>query len=271
MTAHDTSAATSPWVALCYHDVQPGATARGGGPDRFSVPLDAFELMLDTIAAHGKQGCSLETALRGDGGPCLAITFDDATLGQYEHAMPALRERGMTATVYAVIDWVGRPGFMTWDQLREIKRWGMSVQSHSWSHPFLSECDADRLVRELSGSKARIDQELGQETSEIAFPGGDAPARGLRHLIATAGYATAVGTRWGVNAGHPRAGRFVRRCTVRGGLTHELADRYVRADAGLAWSQHPKEFVLRTVRSTLGPSRYARWRRSLLDVVRPPR
>ncbi len=270
MTAPDHHAQNLPWIALCYHDVQPGATALGGGPERFSVPVDAFALMLDTIAAQGMQGCSLERAFDVVAGPRVAITFDDATLGQFEHAMPALRSRGMTATVYAVIDWVGRPGFMTWDQLREIKSWGMSVQSHSWSHPFLSECDADRLRRELGGSKARIDEELVQDTREIAFPGGDAPPRRLRRLIAEAGYSTPVGTRWGVNTGQPLPGRFVRRCTVRGGLTREVALKYLSADPVLAWQQQPKEFVLRGVRATLGASRYARWRRRLLDAIRPP-
>ncbi len=257
------------WVALCYHDVQPGATALGGGPDRFSVPLEAFELMLDRIAANGMRGCSLANALMDGSRPQVAITFDDANLGQYLHAMPALRSRGMTATVYACIEWVGRPGYMDWAQLREIVSWGMSVQSHSWSHPFLSECGARRLERELGDSKKRLDDELGQDTTEIAFPGGDAPARRLRPLIAAAGYRTAVGTRWGVNAGPPDRGKFVRRCTVRGRLTRELADRYVRADAGLAWRNHPKEVVLRSLRTTLGPSRYARWRRNVLDLLRP--
>ena len=260
-----------PWVALCYHDVEPGARALGGGPERFSVPLDAFELMLDTIAGHGMRGCSLARAIEDGARPQVAITFDDANLGQYLYAMPALRARGMTATVYACIDWVGQPGYMTWAQLREIASWGMSVQSHSWSHPFLSECDAPRLERELSDSKKEIDDELGQDTSEIAFPGGDPPARHLRHMIAEAGYRTPVGTRWGVNAGPPEAGRFVKRCTVRGPLSRELAERYVRADAGLAWRNHPKEFVLRGLRAALGPSRYARWRRDVLDVLRPAR
>lgn len=268
---HAAGTPAAPWVALCYHDVQPGATARGGGPERFSVPVEAFALMLDTIAAHGMAGCSLAEALASPGRRQVAITFDDATLGQYEHAVPALRARGMTATIYAVIEWVGRPGFMTWDQLREIKAQGISVQSHSWSHPFLSEQDAASLARELGGSKRRLDEELGQETTEIAFPGGDAPRRALQHLIAEAGYRTAVGTRWGVNDGPPRPGAFVRRCTVRGGMTRALADQYVEASTALAWKNHPREIVLRTMRAQLGATRYARWRRQLLDAIIPGR
>jgi alkylhydroperoxidase/carboxymuconolactone decarboxylase family protein YurZ len=185
----------------------------------------------------------------------------------FEYAMPALRARGMTATVYTVSGWVGRPGYMTWDQLRQIRDWGMSVQSHSQSHPFLSELDAPRLRTELLESKAALDRELGQDTAEIAFPGGDAPARGLRYLIGECGYRVAVGTRWGVNTHAPDPGRFVRRCTVRGDITVEQARRFIGGDPWLSLTTNPREAALRTLWSTLGPSRYARWRRWFLDAL----
>lgn len=258
------------WVALCYHDVRPATNASGGGPERFAVPLAAFERMLDAIQALGYRGCSLAEARSGGDARRVAITFDDATLSQFEHAMPALRARSMTASVYVVTDWVGRPGFMDWEQLRRIKDWGMSVQSHSKSHPFLSELDRDRLQDELASSRERLDRELRQETVEIAFPGGDAPRRSLRAMLPACGYRIAIGSRWGVNIGSAESAGFVRRCTVRGDLEPEMARRFVVGDSRLAWTQHPREFVLRSLRSTLGPSRYARWRRRLLDAVTAP-
>jgi peptidoglycan/xylan/chitin deacetylase (PgdA/CDA1 family) len=253
------------WVALCYHDVAPAAEVAGGGPERFSVPLASFERMLDTIREEGFAGCSLADAMRAPTARRVAITFDDANLGQFVHAVPALRARGMTATIYVVTDWVGREGFMSWDQLRAAADAGISIQSHTRSHPFLSELDAPALREELSRSKERLDRELRQETTEIAFPGGDAPRRGLRSLMRETGYTVAVGSRWGTNPADAVAGRFVRRCTVRGSLTPDDARRYVHADRLFALRMHPREMVLRTLRAALGPSRYAAMRRRFLD------
>jgi len=264
-------AADDRWVALCYHDVFPATRAAGGGPERFAVPTPMFERMLDTIREEGFRGCSLGEAIACPGTRRVAITFDDATESQYRHAMPALRARAMTATVYAVPQWVGRPGYMTWDQLREISHWGMSVQSHSLSHPFLSECDRERLRHELRESKAALDRELGQRTTEIAFPGGDAPRRALRGELSAAGYAIHVGTRWGLNEDGRTGAGFVKRCTVRGDISVEQARRFVRGDAWLAAANLPREAVLRNLRAAVGPSRYARWRRRLLDTLRPDR
>ena len=258
------------WVCLMFHDVLPATAAAGGGPERFATPLSSFELVLDVIREGGYAGCSLEVARRS-AGPRVAITFDDGGHSQFEHAVPALRKRGMTATFFVTTDWVGRPGFVTWDELRQMAAWGMSIQSHTRSHPFLSELDEAALRAELTGSKAALDRELGQSTTELSLPGGDAPGRRLRRAFREAGYEVVAGSRWGVNRGRGQAAadRFVRRCTVRGDVTREAAARVIAGDPWLALRRHPREAVLASVRRALGPTRYARWRRGLLDAVEP--
>jgi peptidoglycan/xylan/chitin deacetylase (PgdA/CDA1 family) len=228
-----------------------------------------FERMLDTILDLGYAGCSLSSALAQRGRRRVAITFDDATLGQFEHAVPALLARGMTATVFVTTDWVGRPGYMSWDQLRQLIAWGMSVQSHSRSHPFLSELSTAGLRAELTESKWALDQALGQQTTQIALPGGDAPKRSVWSLVEEAGYTVVAGSRWGINRDGPvgNGPRVIRRCTVRGGITPARARRMVVGDPWIALSRLPREAVLARIRSTLGPSRYARWRRRLLDAL----
>lgn len=260
--------ATDTWIALCYHDVQPVMPRAGGGPAHFTVPTASFELMLDTITRSGATGCSLEAALASPGTRRVAITFDDANIGQYENAFPALVARGMTATFYATTEWIDTPGFCTWDQLREMKAAGMSIQSHTCSHPFLSELSEGNLLIELQESKREIDRQLNQDTIEIAFPGGDPPRRSLRYVMQAAGYRYGVGTRWGMNRdAQTFRQQFVKRCTVRGELTPDVAQQYITADPWMAASWIAKEATLRRLRSTLGASRYARWRRAFLDVV----
>ena len=149
-----------------YHDVALGTPGSGSGPERFSVSIASFERMLDTIAGDGYVGCSLATAIDLRDRPRVGITFDDGRVGQFDHAVPALRRRNMTATFFVTTDWVGTPGFMTWDQLRQLTDWGMSVQSHTKSHPHLSELDYERLRSELAESKVVLDHALGQETTQ---------------------------------------------------------------------------------------------------------
>ena len=228
----------------------------------------------DAVAEGGFRGQSLERVLAEGGPRQVAITFDDGTRGQFDHAVPALRARNMTATFYVTTEWVGRPGYMTWSELVKLLEWGMSVQSHTRTHPFLSQVDSDRLRSELFESRRELDRRLGQQTMEIAFPGGDMPVRRFRSMIVEAGYRVAVGTRWGTNSCREQAAAGfhpVRRCTVRADVSAEWTRRVISGDPLLTLRHYTRETGLRTLRSTLGAKRYARWRRRLLDAVRPNR
>jgi peptidoglycan/xylan/chitin deacetylase (PgdA/CDA1 family) len=256
------------WVCLMYHDVLPATNAAGGGPERFAVPLESFERMLDTIAEAGYRGCSLSAAVAAPGQRLVAITFDDGSVSQFACALPALVARGMTATFFVTTDWIGTPGYMSWDQLRQMVDRGMSVQSHTRSHPFLSELGHDALRRELEESKAALDRALGQNTTEISLPGGNPPRRSLRPLLAEAGYRVVARSRWGRNGEPARTGvTWIRRCAARGRVTADEARRVLQGDARLALARYPREALLNGIRSVLGASRYARWRRRLLDTL----
>jgi len=256
------------WVALMYHDVQPDPPRRTGGPDRFTVSKTSFELMLDVVTAAGYEGCSLDKARGANGSRRVAITFDDGTIGQYEHAAPALSARRMSATFFIVTDWVGKAGFMSWDELREIKELGMSIQSHSKSHPHLSELNEADLRRELDGSRRELDTELAQRTTEIALPGGNAPKLRLRRVLWESGYEAAASSRWGSNRVRGgRAPRWIRRCNVPREIDEDLALKIVTGDRRLVLRHYPREALLNGTRALLGADRYARWRRGVLNVL----
>jgi peptidoglycan/xylan/chitin deacetylase (PgdA/CDA1 family) len=201
-------------------------------------------------------------------GPVVGITFDDGVRSDYEVAYPALAARGMSATFFVVTGRVGSSGYVTWSELREMRAGGMSIQSHTCTHPFLSELSEAALRRELRDSKCAIDDALGQETDQLAFPGGDPPRRTLRHLLLESGYRVVATSRWGVNHGRdPSALRRVRRCTISGRHDPALFKRTLAGDRGLALARGARETALGSVRTWLGPSRYATWRRMFIDAL----
>jgi len=261
---------TGRWVCLLYHDVVADVCQPAAGPRRFAVHNRSFEEQLDLIKDCGYHGCSIATALTTVMERPLAISFDDGDLGQFTAAFPALVARGMTATFFVTTSWVGKPGYMTWDQLREMKCAGMSVQSHTRTHPFLSELDAQALRQELRESKAELDDALEQATDMLALPGGDFPLSRLRRLVQESGYRVVATSRWGSNPGVVPSRTeplYLRRCTVRGMPTPEHVRRILVGDRWLGGQRRLREAVLSAMRRSLGPSRYARWRRHVLDAL----
>jgi peptidoglycan/xylan/chitin deacetylase (PgdA/CDA1 family) len=231
------------------------------------VSAATFDRQLQIIQELGFRGCSIADAIERPAG-AVAISFDDGDLGQAVRAFPALAARNMTATFFVTTSWMDKPNYASWSQLREMKAAGMSIQSHTHTHPFLSELDRDRLRAELRSSREILDERLGQRTNMIAYPGGDAPRPDLRNMLLEEGYEVIATSRWGRNpiASSARP-RFIKRCTVRGALDEGLFAATVTGDAWLSLKKQTRERILAFLRSSLGPSRYARWRRGVLDAA----
>ncbi len=260
---------TCGWVCLLYHDVSESRPGLSGGKQHFSVSLRAFESELELIRSQQLGGYSIADVLRRHEAK-VAISFDDGDLGQYTRAFPALARRGMTATFFITTSWVGTTGYASWPQLREMKAAGMSIQSHTHTHPFLSELPAERLREELRRSKQALDDALGQDTDTLAFPGGDSPARALRPLLAEVGYRVIATSRWGINhwADTGAAASWVRRCTVRDDPDAAWFERVIRGDPLVGGTRIVRESLLHRLRVTLGPTRYARWRSRFFSLLK---
>ena len=254
------------WVCLMYHDVTPEPVAPTGGPLRFAVPRAAFARQLDCLVELGLPGQSIAERLSNPSAPGVAISFDDGDLGQFDSAFPELCQRHMTATFFVVTSWVGQPGYVEWSQLRTMREAGMSIQSHSHTHPFFSTLSPTEVADELGRSKALLDEHLGQDTDTVSLPNGDFPRAGNLAWLHEAGYRLVAGSRWGTNPTNP-GDRALRRCTVQGQPSEARFRRIALGSPALSWSRQAREASLNSVRRLLGPDRYARWRRRILDAL----
>lgn len=163
---------------LMYHYVDDAPPAKGRQANYLTVRRNDFEWEMDWLQQHGYHTVTLGQVYDAlSGGPALpakpiALTFDDGTLDNYTVAYPILRRHGFIATFFVITAFVGRPGTMSWDQLREMQRSDMVVGSHSERHPNLTTLSAAALRRELQGSRETIKRQLGRAPSVIAYPYG---------------------------------------------------------------------------------------------------
>lgn len=109
-----------------------------------------------------------------------------------------------------------RGAMMSWDQVREMQAAGISFGCHTMTHPVLCRLTPDAVQREVAESKWLIEQRLGVQVDDFAFPFGkssDCGAIGANALSAL-GLRTAITTIVGVN--EPGADRFRLRRMVQG-------------------------------------------------------
>lgn len=61
---------------------------------------------------------------------------------------------------------------MNWDQIREMSAHGIEFGGHTLTHPILTRISLEEAEREIRGSKAAIEKELGREIYSFAYPNG---------------------------------------------------------------------------------------------------
>lgn len=179
-------------LVLCYHAVSPS------WPAALSVTPDALDRQLAELARKGYRGACFSDALaERPGGRLVSITFDDGYRSVLDLAKPILDRHGYPGTIFIPTDWPGDsrpmrwPGIdgwlgsayehelnaLTWQELRQLADAGWEVGSHTCSHPSLPSLDDATLAFELTGSKARVEDELGQPCISLAYPYGEMDAR----------------------------------------------------------------------------------------------
>ena len=65
----------------------------------------------------------------------IMLTFDDGLSSLYIEVFPLIVKYNVKIVAYIVPTWIGKPGFLNWDQCREMHKTGLvDFQSHSLTH-----------------------------------------------------------------------------------------------------------------------------------------
>jgi len=178
---------------LAYHSI--GTPEMGVNDVR---PRD-FERHLQIAVDDGWSFATPAEVIAEPDKPQLALTFDDGLLSVMTNAVPVLRHHGIPATMFVVTGWADGdlPDshlklLLDWRGVSALRQAGMTVASHSVTHPDFGKLGPAEARRELEVSRERLRRMLDVETDEFAIPFGQSrnwtPAAG--QAAAEAGYTT---------------------------------------------------------------------------------
>lgn len=151
---------------LTFHGVGRPAVALAAGEQHVWLETDAFLMALDEIGGR--------TDVR--------LSFDDGNRSDVDIVLPALRERGLTATFFVLASRLDDPRHLGPEDLRALVAAGMPVGSHGLHHRDWRRLGDDELHAELADSRRILERAARVRIVEASIPFGSYDRRVLSGL-----------------------------------------------------------------------------------------
>lgn len=176
--------------------------------------------------------CSFPAFAESGGNPqaLVSITFDDASLSQYQFGLAIAKAYGVSGTIFVPTALVrGSPAgsedewFMKWDDLQEFQEAGWEIGTHGRSHTRLTELDAQAVEAELAGAIADVEQWIGVRPVSFSSPYGAFNDETLDRIMEHYSYHLS----WKGNGGRNPARQIDRRYIGRYAVTNAMSSAQV--------------------------------------------
>jgi len=104
----------------------------------------------------------------------ILITIDDAFLSFYQEAWPFLKKNKIPFILFVSTEPVGKRGYMTWDQIREVELEDFAfIGHHSHTHDYLINETNDQFISDIEKANKIFLKELGYIPNLFSYPFGE--------------------------------------------------------------------------------------------------
>ena len=146
-----------------------------------NIRLDQFEAQLQYLKDHHYVVLPLpqivESLQAGKKLPAntVGISIDDAYESTYTEAWPRLKKAGFPFTIFVTTDPIDRgyKEMMSWEQIKELSKQGVTIGNHTASHPYLERVTPFAAKADIRKAQKRLTEELGYAPQLFAYPYGE--------------------------------------------------------------------------------------------------
>ncbi len=104
----------------------------------------------------------------------ILITIDDAFESFYNEAWPYLRENKIPFILFVSTEPVGKKGYMTWEQIKEVENTDFAyIGHHSHTHKYLIDISNEDFILDIETANKIFLKELGYVPSLFSYPFGE--------------------------------------------------------------------------------------------------
>ena len=141
-------------VNICFHGIGIPNRELEPGEAAFWITPRLFAEILDEVVG------------RAD----VRLSFDDGNASDVDIALPELKDRGLTATFFALAGRLGSRGSLDSDDLRVLREAGMTIGSHGMDHRPWRGLSRAELRVELVEAREQLADAVGEPIEQAALP-----------------------------------------------------------------------------------------------------
>lgn len=163
---------------LCYHQIRNWTAKDSRAAKDYIVPLEDFRAQMKMLADSGYNTIlpdqlfsylNYGTALPPKP---IMLTFDDTDLDQYTVAAPEMKKYGFRGVFFIMTVSLGRPGYMSREQVRELSDAGHVIGSHTWDHHNVKKYQGEDWVTQIEKPTKTLKEITGKDVRYFAYPFG---------------------------------------------------------------------------------------------------
>ena len=104
----------------------------------------------------------------------ILLTIDDGFFSFYNNAWPFLKSKKIPFILFISTREVGKFGYMSWNQIREIQNSNIGViGNHSHSHDYLVDFNNGKIKKDIDQSIKIFKKEIGYNPTYFSYPFGE--------------------------------------------------------------------------------------------------
>jgi peptidoglycan/xylan/chitin deacetylase (PgdA/CDA1 family) len=171
---------------LCYHHI-----IAGKPKNEYEVTIDNFKAQMKALSDSGYHTILPEQyynyLAHGTALPSkpVMITYDDTDEEQFSIAKPEMDKYGFKGVYFIMTISIGRPRYMTKEQIRQLADEGHSIGSHTWRHDRVDrlkdlntieyrgkKVEVNEWDFQLTNTKKQLEEITGKPVEYFAYPFG---------------------------------------------------------------------------------------------------
>jgi peptidoglycan/xylan/chitin deacetylase (PgdA/CDA1 family) len=163
---------------LCYHQIRDWTATDSRRAKDYIVPLSSFRDQMKFLADNGYHSISpdqlYDYLLKGKALPSnpIMITFDDSRLEQYTVAREEMNKYGFKGVFFIMTVSLGRPGYMSKQEVKQLADEGNTIGSHTWNHSNVRTYSQDDWAIQVGKPSKQLEEITGQPIEYFAYPFG---------------------------------------------------------------------------------------------------